>query len=58
METATTALIAFAITGEIDTALLISGIELFLKIGIYHLQKRFWVLLTLVRWLWWGCACC
>ena len=46
METATTALIAFAITGEIDTALLISGIELFLKIGIYHLQKRFWVLLT------------
>ncbi len=44
--TATTALIALAITGEIDTALLIGGIEFFLKIGIYYLHERFWLLLT------------
>ena len=46
IETATTALIAFAITGKIDTGLLIGGIELFLKIDIYHLHVRFWMLLT------------
>ena len=44
--TATTALIAYATTGEIDTALLIGGIEFFLKIGIYYLHERFWLLLT------------
>ena len=37
---------AIAITGEIDTALLIGGIEFFLKIGIYYLHERFWLLLT------------
>ena len=35
LATATTALIAYATTGEIGTALLIGGIEFFLKIGIY-----------------------
>ena len=44
--TATTALIAYAITGEIDTALLIGGIEFFLKIGIYYLHERIWLMLT------------
>ena len=44
--TATTALIAYAITGEIDTALLIGGIEFFLKIGIYYLHERLWLLFT------------
>ena len=44
--TATTALIAYAITGEIDTALLIGGIEFSLKIGIYYLHERFWLLLA------------
>ena len=44
--TATTALIAYAITGEIDTALLIGGIEFFLKIGIYYLHERVWLLLA------------
>lgn len=43
---ATTALIAYAITGEIDTALLIGGIEFFLKIGIYYLHERVWLLLA------------
>lgn len=46
MATATMELTAFAITGEIDTALLIGGIEFFLKIGIYYLHERFWLLLT------------
>ena len=44
--TATMALTAFAITGEIDTALMIGGIELFLKIGIYSLHEPFWLLMT------------
>jgi uncharacterized membrane protein len=46
MATATMALTAFAITGEIDTALMIGGIELFLKIGIYYLHEPFWLLMT------------
>ena len=46
LATATTALIAYAITGKIDTALLIGGIEFFLKIGIYYLHERIWLMLT------------
>ena len=44
--TLTTALIAYAITGEIDTALWIGGIEFFLKIGIYYAHERLWLWLT------------
>ena len=44
--TLTTAAIAFLITGEIDTALLIGGIEFFLKIGIFYLHERMWLWLT------------
>ena len=44
--TLTTALIAYAITGEIDTALWIGGIEVFLKIGIYYTHERLWLWLT------------
>ena len=44
--TATTAMIAYAITGEINTALLIGDIEFFLKIGIYYLHERVWLMLT------------
>ena len=44
--TATTAAIAFVITGEMDTALLIGGIEFFLKIGIYYLHERTWLLFS------------
>ena len=39
-------LTALTILGEIDTALLIGGIEFFLKIGIYYLHQRFWLFLT------------
>ena len=41
-----TALIVYAITGEIDTALLIGGIEFFLKIGSYFPHERIWLMLT------------
>ena len=40
--TLTTALIAYGITGEIDTALAIGGIEFFLKFGIYYTHERAW----------------
>jgi len=44
--TLTTALIAYVITGEIDTALWIGGIEFFLKICIYYAHERLWLWLT------------
>jgi uncharacterized membrane protein len=42
--TLTTGLIAYAITGEIDTAILIGGIEFALKFVIYYLHERLWQL--------------
>ena len=44
LATATTAAIAFFVTGEIDTALMIGGIEFFLKFAIYYVHERFWQL--------------
>jgi adenylylsulfate kinase len=38
--TLTTACIAFFITGEIDTAMLIGGIEFFFKFAIYYFHER------------------
>ena len=43
--TLTTACIAFVITGEIDTAMLIGGIEFFLKFAIYYFHERAWQLI-------------
>ena len=43
--TLTTACIAFFITGEIDTAMLIGGIEFFLKFAIYYFHERAWQLI-------------
>ena len=40
--TLTTGLIAYAITGEIDTAIMIGSIEFVLKIFIYYLHERAW----------------
>ena len=40
--TLTTALIAYGITGEIDTALAIGCIEFFLKFAIYYAHERAW----------------
>ena len=42
--TLTTGLIAYAITGEIDTAILIGGIEFALKFVIYYFHERLWQL--------------
>ncbi|NCF44386.1 MAG: DUF2061 domain-containing protein [Proteobacteria bacterium] len=44
--TLTTAIIAFFVTGEVDTAILIGGIEFFLKIGIYYAHERLWLWLA------------
>ena len=44
--TLTTSIIAYVITGEVDTALMIGGIEFFLKIGIYYVHERLWLWLA------------
>jgi len=43
--TVTTAVIAYFVTGEIDTAVLIGGIEVFVKFAIYYLHERLWQVL-------------
>jgi len=43
--TLTTARIAYFITGEIDTAMLIGRIEFFLKFAIYYFHERAWQLI-------------
>lgn len=44
LATTTTALIAYFITGEIETALMIGGIEFVLKFVIYYFHERIWQL--------------
>jgi len=43
--TLTTGGIAYGITGEVDTAIMIGGIEFLLKIFIYYLHERLWQML-------------
>lgn len=43
--TLTTSVIAYAITGRIDTAVAIGSIEFVLKFFIYYLHERVWALL-------------
>jgi uncharacterized membrane protein len=40
--TLTTAMIAYIITGELNTAVLIGGIEFFIKFVIYYAHERAW----------------
>ncbi|HEY5678599.1 MAG TPA: DUF2061 domain-containing protein [Pseudomonadales bacterium] len=42
--TLTTMTIAWMITGEVDTAIMIGGFEFVLKIFIYYLHERAWQL--------------
>lgn len=42
--TTTTAIIAYIITGEIDTAVMIGSIEFFAKFFIYYAHERAWQL--------------
>ena len=42
--TLTTALIAYAITGELDTAIMIGAIEFVAKMFLYYLHERAWQL--------------
>ena len=43
--TLTTAIIAYFVTGEITTAVVIGGIEFVLKFLIYYLHERLWLVL-------------
>ncbi len=43
--TLTTALIAYAITGELDTAIMIGAIEFVAKMFLYYMHERAWQLL-------------
>ena len=40
--TLTTALIAYIVTGELDTAVMIGGVEFILKFMIYYGHERAW----------------
>ena len=42
LATLTTTIIAYFITGEVETALTIGGIEFVLKFVIYYLHERAW----------------
>lgn len=42
--TLTTALIAYAITGELDTAIMIGAIEFVAKMFLYYMHERAWQL--------------
>lgn len=42
--TTTTAIIAYVITGDVGTALVIGGIEFFAKFFIYYAHERAWQL--------------
>ena len=45
LATLTTASIAFAVTGQIDTALMIGGVEFGMKLVIYYAHERIWQLI-------------
>jgi uncharacterized membrane protein len=44
--TLTTSIIAWIITGELDTAAVIGGIEFVLKFFIYYLHERAWAVIA------------
>jgi len=45
LATLTTGLIAFFITGEVETAIMIGSIEFVLKFAIYYFHERLWQLI-------------
>ena len=45
LATLTTGLIAYLITGEVDTAIMIGSIEFVLKFFIYYMHDRLWQLI-------------
>ena len=47
--TFTTFIIAFFITGELAVAVVIGGIEFFVKFLVYYLHERLWVLVSIKR---------
>lgn len=47
LATLTTMIVALAVTGKIDTALKIGGVEVFAKILIYYFHERAWARIPL-----------
>lgn len=45
LATLTTASIAYVVTGQIDTALVIGGVEFGMKLVIYYVHERVWQLI-------------
>jgi len=46
LATLTTSVIAYAVTGRLDTAAVIGGIEFVLKFVIYYMHERAWALVA------------
>ncbi|MEE2783328.1 MAG: DUF2061 domain-containing protein [Pseudomonadota bacterium] len=44
LATLTTATIAYVVTGKLDTAVIIGGIEFVIKFVIYYMHERVWQL--------------
>lgn len=48
--TLTTILIAYFIIGDVNTAMIIGGIEFFAKMIIYFLHERLWASVPKIKW--------
>ena len=48
--TLTTILIAYFIIGDVNTAMMIGGIEFFAKMVIYFLHERLWASVPKIKW--------
>ena len=48
--TLTTILIAYFIIGDVNTAMMIGGIEFFAKMIIYFLHERLWESVPKIKW--------
>jgi uncharacterized membrane protein len=48
--TLTTILIAYFIIGDVETAMMIGGIEFFAKMFIYFLHERLWASVPKIKW--------
>ena len=48
--TLTTILIAYFIIGDVNTAMMIGGIEFFAKMIIYFLHERLWASVPKIKW--------
>lgn len=52
LATMTTAIIVLSLTGRLKTALLVGGVEVFVKLIVYYLHERLWDLVPRTRNSW------